>query len=337
MAAKPATPVVNESKEVEIETWSILDWIACPDNPIQRDTYRHAMSASNRPGSHLSKLHATHSQVVAARLPSGKHIKLDGHTRALLWQREHEAEGTGLKWPDSGEVTVTVYPLKNRAEAIEFYATFDNSAATENRRDKLFGALKFFGLELHHGYLFQNCGVMAAIEYSIFPAKWVDLKNITFLEMVKPWVETIRIIDQSADFPNHTFFRSAIMLAMLMTYRRDGNVATSFWQGYHDDIGSKTSKSCDGIFCARDCLTIMAAEQGNKWGRRMFNAYTPYLLYCYDMWHEEKRMKRFTAIQGKRMPKDMLSVRQWWDEHLGPLDQQQIRMVPDPSKQLAML
>lgn len=329
--------VIENTNNITFETVSVQDWIKIPDNPIQRDTERHANASSGRPGSHLSAFHATHSQVAAVRLPSGKMIKLDGHTRALLWEREKKDEGTGLKWPPGDEVTVTVYPVKNRQEAIEFYATYDNSAATENRRDKLYGALKFFGLELHHGYLFQNTGVMGALEYTIFPAKWVDLKNVTFLEMVRPWVEVIRTIDQSGDFPNHTLFRAPIMLAMLMTTRRDGNQSISFWQGYHDDLGSKSAKSCDGIFCARDALSIMVQEQGNKWGRRMFNIYTPAILYCYDQWWKEKRMKRFTGIIGRKMPNDMLTVRQWWDEYLGELDQQHIRANPDPAKQLEFL
>lgn len=61
----------------------VEDWIKVEDNPIQRDTEKHAAKAK-----HLMTPHPSHSFVFAAELPNGKLIKLDGHTRALMWRRK---------------------------------------------------------------------------------------------------------------------------------------------------------------------------------------------------------------------------------------------------------
>ncbi len=61
----------------------VEDWIKVTPNPIQRDTEKHAAKAK-----HLLTPHPTHSVVHAAELPNGKLIKLDGHTRALIWKRK---------------------------------------------------------------------------------------------------------------------------------------------------------------------------------------------------------------------------------------------------------
>lgn len=312
---------------------TIEEWEKVKDCPTQRDTARHARTAAAA-GKHLSKPHPAHAMVSMARTPKGQCWKLDGHSRSLLWSNGELA-------PAPERLDVTVFEVKNRAECIEFYDTFDNSGATENRRDKLTGALKFHNATPHHGYMFNNTGVISAIEYTVFPQKYSDLRDISFLEMVAPWVEAIKIMD-AGDYPNHNLFRSPVMLAALMTFRRDGNTAQSFWQGYHDDIGKydgkKSDRSCDGIFFARDCFSIMKHEQESKYGRRMFSIYTMYYLWAYDKWYADERVKRIASIEGRRVPKDMLTVREWFEEYLGELDHPQLRPVAEVDEdQMALI
>lgn len=306
----------NISTKISHIEMSVEEWAKIKDCPTQRDTLKH-LHVSSAAGRHLATPHPTHAMVSMAQTPKGQRWKLDGHTRSLAWV-------SGQLAPAPEVLQVTVYEVKNRAECIDYYNCFDNSGATENRRDKLAGALKFHSCEPNHGFLFSNTGVISAIEYTIFPNKWADLREISFLEMLAPWVEAIKWMD-AGDFPNHSLFRSPVMLAALMSFRRDQNVALSFWQGFHDDIGTKGSKDASGIFLARDCLTIMKHEQENRYGRRMFNTYTPYFLWCYDKWFSDTKAKRFPSIEGKKPPKDMLTVRQWWEEYLGELDHPHIR------------
>lgn len=299
--------------DIQTITMTPAEWSKVPDNPIQRDTIVHATKAS-RPGGHLSKMHETHRNLAAAKLPNGKLIKLDGHSRGWLWDEE-------LLSPPPNQLIVTIYPVKNRAEAIEYYRTFDNAAATETKRDRLFGAFRIHKFYPHHGYLFNSSGLMSAIEFTVFPDHVSMMKKLPFDEMVKPWIKTLQIFD-AGDFTNHYSFRSAVMLAAIMTIRRDGNSAMSFWQAYHDGGGSKSAKSCDGIFAAEDCYRTMKQEAENRWGRRMLGMYTPYFLFCYDQWWNKKRLKPFPSIMGKKLPSDMFSVREWWDVCLGKTDQQ---------------
>ena len=65
-----------------VRKMTVAEWIKVEDNPIQRDTEHHAAKAK-----HLLTPLPSHAFVFACELPNGKLIKLDGHTRALLWQR----------------------------------------------------------------------------------------------------------------------------------------------------------------------------------------------------------------------------------------------------------
>ena len=114
----------------------VHEWIAVEDNPIQRDTERHAAKAK-----HLLTPLPTHYFVFAAELPGGTLIKLDGHTRALMWKRGD------IPYPLDGKVTVGIVPVKTRAEAEVMYKTFDSKDALETMRDKVSGAFNRFGFE----------------------------------------------------------------------------------------------------------------------------------------------------------------------------------------------
>lgn len=114
---------------------SVNQWIAIHDNPRQRDTESHARRAAR---GHLASPSPTHASVAAARLPGGMLVKLDGHTRAHLW-------GAGsLGQPAC--VFVDVYSVSSIEEAKELYTHFDNSAATETAKDRVFGALRECGI-----------------------------------------------------------------------------------------------------------------------------------------------------------------------------------------------
>ncbi len=127
----------------------VEDWIAVEPNPIQRDTERHLAKAK-----HLRVPHPTHSVVHAAELPSGKLIKLDGHTRALGWKRK--------MFPAPVQVVVVIYPAKDRAEAEQIYKDFDSKNAVETARDKVSGAYNRHNFDPQSDFL-QSGGIVSGL------------------------------------------------------------------------------------------------------------------------------------------------------------------------------
>ena len=115
------------------------EFIDTPDNPRQRDTERHARKALH---GHLSESSPTHKLVAVASVDGNVVCKLDGHTRAYLW------EAGDLPLPDRGKVAAVVYACESIEEAAELYTHFDNQAAMEASSDRLFGACRETSLEL---------------------------------------------------------------------------------------------------------------------------------------------------------------------------------------------
>jgi len=114
-------------------TMTIDDWIAVPDNPVQRDTERHARKAT-----HLHALHPTHQVVEMARLPNGEQYKVDAHSRAYLWDGRLAGEGIRPERPRL--LTVNVWACQSLADVKRHYDTCDSKAAVVTLPDKLHGA-----------------------------------------------------------------------------------------------------------------------------------------------------------------------------------------------------
>ena len=302
-----------KTDDIHSVTMSVDDWEKVPTNPIQRDTEAHAVRAS-RPGNHLSKPHETHRNVAAALLPNGKMIKLDGHSRSWLWSEE-------LLAPMPGKLVVTVYPCKNKAEAIEYFRTFDNAAATETKRDRLFGAFRIHGFFPQHGYLFNNSGLMSAIEFitGFGAPNTAAVRTLPFDIMVKPWLPALKTLD-SGEFTNHYAFRAPVICAAILTIRKHGNKALSFWQSYHDSGGTKNAKDCDGIYAAESLYRTMREECENRAGKRVLNAFVPYFLSAYSVWWDDARQKPWGNVLHKRLPTDMFDTKEWFESQIGPFD-----------------
>lgn len=239
-------------------------------------------------------------------MPSGKLIKLDGHSRDFLW---HE----GLLVPAPEFLVVTVYECKDRKEAEMKYRTFDNAAATETKKDRMFGAFRMHKFFPQHGYLFHNSGLMSAIEYvtSFGAPNKSSVRELPFDIMVTPWLNALKILD-SGDFTNHYAFRSPVMCAAILATRRDGNKALSYFQSYHDSGGSKKGSVCDGIYAAESLFRTMREECENRWGSRILSIYVPYFLYAYDQWWNDSKMKPWGNVMHKRLPTDMFTTQEWF-------------------------
>ena len=313
MAKLPPSRIISMSPD---------EWIKVPDNLLQRDTVKHA-TKNSKPGGHLSVPHIVHGQMAMAETETGKRWKLDGHSRAWL------AEQGLLTLP--AKLTVQVFRVKNSQEACDFYRTYDNSAATENARDRLFGSFRIHRFSPFHGYLFNNTGLLSGVKYAaeVTTENAGEVRIMPTDELIKPWIKSLKLLDTSADFTDHTMFRGPIMLAMIMSVRAFGSESISFWQSFHDSGGSKSSKTCDGIFQASTIASIMRHECERKSGRRIMAVYTPYLLHAYINWQNGKRMKPWASIMGRRVPEDVITIRDWWELHIGQPDHKHLIQQPE--------
>ena len=288
---------------------------AIPDNPIQRDTVTRARIYS-KPGGHLAEWHPTHQIVAICETPDGKHQwKLDGHTRDYLWDLEE------LPYETNERLYVCVYEVADKNAAMEFYLCFDSDNAHETSGDKLIGAFRFHGFRPNHPYMFSTTGVMTAVKHLCFPQKREDIKQLTHVQLLKPWIRTFKQIDMLHPFSIHTRFPACVMAATMCTVRRDGVEALEFWQGFHDDAGIKRKTTVNGVFKADEVLTefknptVVKARKG-----RRIAELTPRFIHCYERWQAKKPFPISVGRGGSHW-KDAVALPQWWRDNIGDYDQ----------------
>lgn len=239
---------------------TVKDWIAVQDNPIQRDTERHAAKAK-----HLMVPLPTHAFVFACELPNGKLVKLDGHTRALLWSRGQV--------PHPGHVDIGIVPAKDLAHAEELYKTFDSRDALETMRDKVSGAFHRFGFEPQSGMLQAgNITNALRIAYSVFLGAAASAGNAG--EKNKKGASRTDIYVMINEFSPELFaldglglgtgqMSTGVVAAFLLSFRRYGHKVTPFWVSVIGNKGSKIDGEMDAIQAVTEMLL---AKKGNYGG-----------------------------------------------------------------------
>lgn len=310
-----------DNPQVKMLTTTVEEFLKIPDCDIQRDTERHATRA-NRPGGHLSTASPTHSKVAIARTADGKkQWVLDGHCRRWLWD---------LGALDSPKkLYCDVYTVKNSAEAQTLYRSFDSSASVETSSDQMFGSFRINNFE-PRTRLFQNAGTLSAMKALAFPPRWSDLKNLSILQLCKPYIKTFRIIDESADvIRNHFNFPSPVMCAMLATVRADGQIAMPFWEAYQLKEGTKSKSSADGIFMATERLRWLKEDRGQRvGGGSTITTYAPMFIHYYEQWKQGKKIQVGGRgnVKSSLRNSEILPLSEWWQARIGEYDHKQIRL-----------
>jgi len=105
-------------------------WAQIPDNRIQRDTVRHAVKVIKN----FQEIISTHLMVEAAIFPDGSLVKLDGHTRSLLWEQGRA--------PVPDFILVKIHKVFSLQKADYLYRTIDSRSAVDSAGDDIFGILK---------------------------------------------------------------------------------------------------------------------------------------------------------------------------------------------------
>ena len=221
---------------------TIEQWIGVTDCSIQRDTVAHAKKARNK---HLKVSSITHARVAAARLPNGKLVKLDGHTRAALWN-----DGS-LERPDCG-LFVDVYKCQTNADVERLYKEFDNTSATETAGDKLYGAYR------GHGFTPVSRLIIGGSVSTALKLCLSSSDDIPIYDRVTPFIGALRIIDQA--MLNNRPFPAGVLSALIITVMRDGDDALEFWRAYSNNEGCKQSGKRDAV----QALTEIVLERRSK-------------------------------------------------------------------------
>lgn len=219
---------------------SVADWIAVEDNPRQRDTERHLSKAK-----HLMTPQPTHAFVSAARLPDGTLIKLDGHTRALAWERNM------VKRP--AHVEVSVIAVKSIDEAKDLYGHYDSKDALETATDKISGGFNEIGFEPKSGLLRSGrIGTALAIAWKAVNGYAKEKAAKSTYEMVNAFAEEILAIDD-LELPKAAA-NSGIIAAFLLSYRKHGEQCLPFWRAVFAGAGTKMNGQMDAIHAVNELM-----------------------------------------------------------------------------------
>lgn len=202
-------------------------WIAVLDNPRQRPTEAHAVKALKK---HLKSYSVTQDTVFAAALPGGKLVKLDGHTRAHLWDR-----GLLEKPPC---VFVRVYLAKNMDEAKELYTHFDTRDQTETQFDIFGGALDEHSIHATSGLIKGKANTSALNK--------LESSSKTIYQVVGAWRREIEILD-SIGFSKNAMRAGGVLGALVILRFFQIDVATAFLTKIQRDEGTKDATGSDSV------------------------------------------------------------------------------------------
>jgi len=237
---------------VRLIRMSVQDWIAVPDNPVQRDTVRGAASAKRR---HLASHVVAHDEVHAAVYKGAILCKVDGHKRALLW------ESGELKMPL--DKCVNIYPYvccaKTRKDALEeavvMYDWKDSKGPLKDTSDTLYGSLRSLNIFLQSPLLKASrfsVGLQIAEGH-----KWNTSKDSRIF--VQRWANELVTLDSWGLTPRR--ISAPIVALALMTICRYGAKRTKdFFVGVNGDIGNKSSLGRDGIDALVHHLDVRSKE-----------------------------------------------------------------------------
>lgn len=240
------------------KTMSATDWIGVRDNPIQRDTERHALKAK-----HLKTPLPIHSIVYAAELPDRSLVKLDGHTRALLWRRNE------VKHPP--QVTVNVIPVKSMDEAKALYTTLDSSEALETMNDKVSGSFNDLSFEPSSPLLVRGSVVSALrIAWNAAHEKSVNARG-KGRGNVKNKVDVYTLVNE---FSNEIFAldsfglrvgqcNAGIVAGFVMSYRKYGEKILPFWRAVFGNAGVRMDGKMDAV---QAVVELQLARKGRNAG-----------------------------------------------------------------------
>jgi len=271
-------------KTIEMD---VDDFIKIKGNPSQRDTEHHAIKAKKK---HLSKFHPSHVRVAIAILGSIKY-KLDGHTRALLW------DAGELKAPEI--VYVDVFKVETKDELSSLYLTFDNKDATETVADQISGAIRFMGIDNMNKHFSRNAGIRTAALLVNTAMKRVK-PNATMINLLSPYKIQIQVIADRVWSPSPNKLRpgvpGCVVAAFYITTELDKTLSSGFWDGFYSGKGMESRKSgMDGSLAAAKWL-IRTRDRDDVFGVQNRAMGCEAILNGYRLYKKNKNVKNLNEL-----------------------------------------
>lgn len=234
----PGRVLANDEQIITIKM-SVDDWIKTPDHPRQRDVIHHAGASHWREAKLAEGALKAHLCHVTGALLDGQLYKVDGHTRAYLWEK-----GV-LKRPE--EVVVTVYRVRDRQELLELYKAIDVFSAADTPRDKVAGALREQGFNprsqvVARGLLAEALHI--ALRGIPRSKRSKTLREFDIYKAVAAFIPEIVMLDQVD--PNVHVFRSGITAAALIMLCLD-RTSVGFFQRLSERRGEKHEGKMDPV------------------------------------------------------------------------------------------
>lgn len=225
---------------------SVAEWIALPEHPRRRDIERQARKEHwEAARAAVGPAFETLRWVTAGEL-DGDLCKVDGHTRALLWERGQ------LRRPTS--VIAKVFRCASREELNALYATYDTQDAAETLYDRVTGAYRECGLtltsqRLRAGTIVDALSIAARgiarsternreDEFDVYAAVANFAKELALLDSVNPQTE---------------YFPTGIVAAALLSLAEDPQ-CLDFFKRLGDRKGSKRAGEPDPVEATLDEL-----------------------------------------------------------------------------------
>lgn len=309
------------------------DYITIPENPVQRDTKNRALKANVGKG-HLRFPHPSHTTVSIALLISNKNIKtseltikelldmiksddykkvkLDGHTRSYLWERNL------LIKPDI--LVCAVYFVDEIEQAKDFYRAYDSKNATETPKDRLYSALRDAFTYPPKSTIWKKTGAKVAIEVAFYNnASMPDEKLINIHKTDRIACHVLQTVD-NCNLLNIKALNASVMAAMFLSILRDGASALGFWIDFSHGKGVLNEGQMDAVMMAVTYYDEVATMGRSDFtglrpnyilsgtGREVHMVYTPMYLSYYVAWKSNKKFNIKKKSFGYARNKTKLTI-----------------------------
>ena len=233
-------------------TMSVEDWINVEDNPIQRDTKKRAKKAY-----HLHVFQPVHAEVRMAKLPNGRCIKLDAHTRSFLWDGGLKSRGILPARPEI--LLVAVYPCRDLQHAKRLYEKFDSKAALKSPQDEIQGAHRELGLKFESPLL-KNAFYALSVRTLYLALYGNKDQGPGFLRRcVKEFTPELKSLDACG--PRSNLFPVSFVMAALSTIRVYKEPAVDFWTRYARKEGWRIDSESDPVQALHEYLSAARIEK----------------------------------------------------------------------------
>lgn len=213
------------------------EWCKIPDHPHQRDTAKHAQRSK-----HLQSFSEIQRKMTLARLPNGAIFKVDGHTRAYMWQR---GLTIGLPNPTTLMLKVDQWGVADEQALAKAYDTFDNRNAVDTVADEVFSAAKAAGIEFKSKLLRSGRYASAIKRVYILLTPDRPQEDYTLRDASTFFSKELKLLDSIN--PTAVDFTSGFTSGALFTLALDGTEAVDFWSRYQEGTGTKIGNQCDAI------------------------------------------------------------------------------------------